>query len=449
MHRIYANASITIIAAAGTDAQMGLPGVSNVPRRPQQHVRVHDIAILQIPLGRDELNSSAWASRGWTYQECYLSTRRLIFTPTQVLFLCNETYVEESAQHLMNNTCYGRPDIFGNLIPMTTFLEIGLPAGDLRGHIQEYSKRKLSYSSDSLNAFLGVLNSYEHKTAKSTSPLLHLSWGLVAEKVPEGSAFEAHLFWHHEIPAIRRVELPSWAWTGWEGRVEFDLSEITLEAEHEAEANALSYLDWKISLEDEGCGAESMYDVARNRMMEARKGEQRLYRPGPKRLRISCLTVPVHFQELNLTEDQRERRAKLSVRDTGESVSVSRHLHGVGGGVHPFLQIWKGIYVGAFSYMDREAKQGNRVLGLLFDGCRGSKEIRCLLVRQAGDGLFERVGLILTLSLQLRGWEWRTFLSSKVFSDAAGNLLDEVTISDEQAMYPFADTAERRTICLV
>ncbi|KAJ0109926.1 HET-domain-containing protein [Diaporthe amygdali] len=117
MDQIYANASITIIAAADRDTEMGLCGVS-MHRQLQERVDIQDTALLELPFGHENLTSSKWASRAWTYQEGYLSTRRLIFTNTQILFLCNGMYAAESSQQLLKANCYSdHTDEFKHLIP--------------------------------------------------------------------------------------------------------------------------------------------------------------------------------------------------------------------------------------------------------------------------------------------------------------------------------------------
>ncbi|KAK8063170.1 hypothetical protein PG996_007822 [Apiospora saccharicola] len=83
MHRIYSGASVTIIAAAGNDAEHGLPGVS--VRRPDQISLQFDYLHLTqiLPYDETDIVGSTWNTRAWTYQESYFSTRRLIFTEKQ------------------------------------------------------------------------------------------------------------------------------------------------------------------------------------------------------------------------------------------------------------------------------------------------------------------------------------------------------------------------------
>ena len=81
MDSIYANAVVTIIAAAGDGPHHGLPGVDGTLRSMQPALKIGDhlIASMLRP-GADAVSKSKWATRGWTYQEGILSKRRLIFT---------------------------------------------------------------------------------------------------------------------------------------------------------------------------------------------------------------------------------------------------------------------------------------------------------------------------------------------------------------------------------
>ncbi|KAK8083398.1 HET-domain-containing protein [Apiospora saccharicola] len=81
MHLVYGNSQLTIIAAAGKDAEYGLPGVGTRAREEQGCVTVGKYSFVNMfPDARTALQRSVGGSRGWTYQEGLLPTRRLIFT---------------------------------------------------------------------------------------------------------------------------------------------------------------------------------------------------------------------------------------------------------------------------------------------------------------------------------------------------------------------------------
>lgn len=101
MGTIYARSAITIIAAAGEDAEYGLPGVGSRARNPQLRIDFESVYGLPRSLmvhhqPEDDIGSSLWSTRGWTYQEALLSKRRLVFTDNQVFFQCQHMICEES-----------------------------------------------------------------------------------------------------------------------------------------------------------------------------------------------------------------------------------------------------------------------------------------------------------------------------------------------------------------
>ncbi|ORY17831.1 heterokaryon incompatibility protein-domain-containing protein [Clohesyomyces aquaticus] len=226
MGHIYSSAQLTLVAAAGSDPTYGLPGVS-LRSQPQSHVRVGGITLSYCPLSAAaSLQSSTWATRGWTYQEAYLSKRRLIFTDHRALFVCNETIFVEP----MNGFPFGSLKHIERLIPRPTLSKswdstpavwaTGTRASSELSHVSncvaEYSKRQLSFESDAFNAILGVLQSL---AMREESPIKHV-WGVPVEvlTLPFGCSRIA-LSWYHERPCRRRVEFPSWSSLGWAGPI--------------------------------------------------------------------------------------------------------------------------------------------------------------------------------------------------------------------------------------
>ncbi|PMD16560.1 HET-domain-containing protein [Hyaloscypha hepaticicola] len=106
MNLIYRGAKLTIIAAAGEDPSFKLPRVSSKERTPQPILQVKGhLLISSLPDPSAELSSSKWASRGWTYQEGFLSRRRLVFARSQVLFQCMNMHCWEAISiplHIMH-----------------------------------------------------------------------------------------------------------------------------------------------------------------------------------------------------------------------------------------------------------------------------------------------------------------------------------------------------------
>lgn len=154
MDEIYEGALLTIVAASRKATNNGLPGVS-IPRLATPCVRISDKLSLVLHLSRS-LTASKWNSRGWTYQEFCLSRRCLILVDDQVHFICRRGMtcegVEESAlSHLpfAKRRCLD----FGIL----ENLQMTRQPAFIR-QLSAYTRRKLSYDSDILNAFRGILS---------------------------------------------------------------------------------------------------------------------------------------------------------------------------------------------------------------------------------------------------------------------------------------------------
>ncbi|OCL09749.1 hypothetical protein AOQ84DRAFT_290642, partial [Glonium stellatum] len=85
---IYQQAAVTLVAAAGSDTSFGLPGISRLRSR-QPSVEIGGVTLLLYSgIGSTDIRDSAWMSRGWTYQEGFLSNRRVYFTESQVYSEC-------------------------------------------------------------------------------------------------------------------------------------------------------------------------------------------------------------------------------------------------------------------------------------------------------------------------------------------------------------------------
>lgn len=225
MDLVYENAYLTIIAAAGFDATYGLPGVGNTMRRKQHHAKVKEITVVASPPDvRSQIRRSSWSSRGWTYQEGILSRRRLIFTEYQVYFECSAMHCIESVNLPLAELHVGprfREDISRHrLFPL---ISIARNLLDFVSCINEYATRSLSYDSDALNAFLGVLKVFEKSKLRIRNyqglPLFDTHgpcppWPRRARLEPELS-WPLALSWTTESSGTRRIGHPSWTWIGW------------------------------------------------------------------------------------------------------------------------------------------------------------------------------------------------------------------------------------------
>lgn len=234
MGSIYSNSKLTIIAACCEDPSWGLPGVSSRRRKKQASAQVgtHSLVSTDFDI-HDEIGRSVWNTRGWTYQEALLSKRRLVFGKSQTYFQCLNMYCYEAlaidldkVQMNIDTERGGMHMSFRSLeaVPVLFPEEgIGHSVSNIEHRIREFYHRKLSYESDIINAFNGMMEAFEMKFKMRNLcglPLPFMSSSDIAE-APLGDLFTA-LQWKfgpwpkYGYETLHRVqEFPSWSWAGW------------------------------------------------------------------------------------------------------------------------------------------------------------------------------------------------------------------------------------------
>lgn len=231
MHHIYEQAYLTIIAAAGADADYGIPGVSRSRKVKQAHVQIGEATLLDaLPDSRDDLRECSWSTRAWTLQEGALSRRRLMFTDQQVHFECLRMRCQESVYDSTSfsqdldeaiTTSMGsrKGRDFHRCFPAGTFGDHEGHDEFIAGYVNDYAQRDLTYESDALIAFTGMMKKY----AETTNYRFH--WGMPYILLPAGTRHDPNAFMDTimDMNKIqigkrqRRQEFPSWSWAGWRG----------------------------------------------------------------------------------------------------------------------------------------------------------------------------------------------------------------------------------------
>lgn len=228
MDLVYKSAYITIIAAGGSDPHFGLPGVSETPRSPQPYAMVGNHLMVSTMSDPETLiETSPYMTRGWTYQESLFSPRRIVFTEQQVYFECQATSFCETYASTATT--------------MSTVANVFNSVEDSRRYpwyllerLAVYSTRKLSFETDILIAFLGVLHDYED----GEHPIYH-HWGtpilppiardsgydvrkdrVLLTKQTTSEGFVAGMCWLNAARGKRRHGFPSWSWTGWDAPIQ-------------------------------------------------------------------------------------------------------------------------------------------------------------------------------------------------------------------------------------
>lgn len=211
MGAIYATAKLTIVASDGDadDGILGLKGVS--PPRHLDHEVVPVFESEKVIL-RDwepfSMPDSPYFRRGWTYQEFYLSQRRLTFAGSRIYWHCScadwaedTRFVQLLKDKYIFNLVQGKPDF-----------------PTLNALLAEYNGRSLTFPEDALPGISGLLS------------ILSCSFkGGFLFGLPE-VAFDSALMWRLGFPgsATQKREdsgsknllaltsrLPSWSWVSW------------------------------------------------------------------------------------------------------------------------------------------------------------------------------------------------------------------------------------------
>ncbi|KAJ9641894.1 hypothetical protein H2201_003718 [Coniosporium apollinis] len=168
MDLIYRNSGITIIAIAGETPSYGLPGVGRRNRTYQPRARVgKHLLVSALQDSWITIEGSLWSTRGWTYQEALLFRRRLVFTDQQVYLECYGMYCCEALDfplqdlHTKSGQRFKAAHCGYDRIGTFPRDGVGKKAADLAVRIMEYSSKSLTYESDVLNGFSGILRPFE------------------------------------------------------------------------------------------------------------------------------------------------------------------------------------------------------------------------------------------------------------------------------------------------
>jgi hypothetical protein len=204
MGKIYSAAQLTIVAAAGTDADAGLPGVSYGFINPEICSVTKTLCLVspRVPVTQT-VSGSAWYSRAWTLQEGYLSKRRLFFVEHDAEMVCDDDLQDASSS-------------LGNIAAEhNASLPSTMNSWSRANHMmRQFTGRSLTYDKDALNAIVGALETLEG---------VDNTMGVILQRsnASKASSIEMALSWHHHIPCARRKEFPSWSPVGWRGHVDY------------------------------------------------------------------------------------------------------------------------------------------------------------------------------------------------------------------------------------
>lgn len=217
MSRIYGEAMSTIIALTGSDADCALPGVVAGSRTPSQPP-VHLGSLTLVPELRSlaaTVDASKWRSRGWTFQEGILSRKRLYFSDSQVYWHCSVSHHSEGGEE---SPAGELPSWSMNPLEQQVSDDPRMRFNVYESLVKQYTRRTLTYPSDSLNAFVGILSEIENS----------FGWRF-ASALPE-NLFDFALLWspmwqgrlRPREPLGSACRSPTWCWTAWEDEIYWD-----------------------------------------------------------------------------------------------------------------------------------------------------------------------------------------------------------------------------------
>ncbi|KAI1740609.1 heterokaryon incompatibility protein-domain-containing protein [Xylaria scruposa] len=207
MDLVYEQAYFTIVAGSGTDADSGLPGVREGTRSSSCQVTSEVLPGVRLILRhtmQDIVAKSEYHHRGWTFQEYYLSRRKILFIDDTIYFKCHEKSWQELEDGLLVRS--DPTDEHGQALHK--------PSGDvyyLLGQLLiKYTTRELKMPTDYVFAMAGVcrrLADYANCSLLFGIPVPALDWFL--------------LFYPNKNGLRRRDIFPSWAWSGWYGQIDY------------------------------------------------------------------------------------------------------------------------------------------------------------------------------------------------------------------------------------
>lgn len=215
MGDIYSHADVVIVAASGSNAHEGIPGVRDNKNRTQQIIEtINGIRFTTAHAGLiGTLHRSTWTTRGWTFQEAILARRALVFAEDQVFWTCRlDSWREDTACEFSA--------VRAVLDGENSFWEQGGGSETCSMkyycmQVEPFSQKRFKDEADVLWAFMGILKAQRSRFKSG------YIWGLPREKL------DAALLWKPVFQCIHRSQsrhamsregrsyslpFPSWSW---------------------------------------------------------------------------------------------------------------------------------------------------------------------------------------------------------------------------------------------
>ncbi|KAF9893185.1 hypothetical protein FE257_011608 [Aspergillus nanangensis] len=252
MDLVYSRAALTIVAASGSHANTGIPGLKMGDREIAPFEKTASIpdSDYQLRVARQGSSGTVarlpWNGRGWTYQERLCSHRLLVFTEQQAFYWCGKAaWCEDTVLETDSpNVYYGEKPLHTLNVPndkTDSFMKDVQNAETISMFeeyckiVDEYTSRNLSFPSDIQDAFTGALRRFQINCEKRGTkleflfglPSIWLELSMRWNHLPRDPKYERRKT-EIRAPTGAMVPVPSWSWMGWTGGVEMGRSGITV-----------------------------------------------------------------------------------------------------------------------------------------------------------------------------------------------------------------------------
>lgn len=224
---IYANATITIVAADGdaSDGLLGIKGVSKSRQFKQTVIPFGDEKIIVRNTGIFSMDSGTpYYDRAWPYQELRMSARKLFFNKKEVHFQCQESVWHEE---LTLNT-----EVDKYIDPRLKVILAGFPDMSSLSHaVSRYNERELTYDEDAAPGIAGLLAVLSRSFKGG---FLYGCPEMFFDRALGWKPYWPHTNLSRRQPSNRPISgrvsdaaLPSWSWLGWQGMIGWGYGEVS------------------------------------------------------------------------------------------------------------------------------------------------------------------------------------------------------------------------------
>jgi hypothetical protein len=246
MDVIYSHAMLTIVLYAGSGATDNLPGVLPSTRALSESTVDHtlesrdndNMVLTSVPIWWSLNMESMYETRGWTMQEKALSIRVVFLSRWTMWFQCLESRFSDTAPgelQLEPTDCDYAPVMSLEPVKEENNHSSNPASSHLMSyalHVEWFSSRSLTYQSDRLHAFQGILHRLEAVSKQEflwghpLGPKFFFSFLWVSTNVDRSPTSKYALgdIVAEDYQPDRIRDFPTWSWLGWTGSVTFSFA---------------------------------------------------------------------------------------------------------------------------------------------------------------------------------------------------------------------------------